>query len=142
MQVFLRRTIAWVLLTLKMFKSPRNLSSSYIYKISFILCLCILFTGCKPKPVNTIVFSCIKCQGCVDNALRFITSHHIDNKYIILLDTTCFHSEIRKYKFEYSHIENSRIFKQFGKFGNILFYNSIGHRTVLYTNMSLDQYIH
>jgi hypothetical protein len=114
------------------------------YKLIIFFAVLVVF-GCSPTPKksNIIVFSCIKCSGCVENNLNYIIEKRIDLRYKIILDTSCYEEKINILRgFSFTHMSYQTIESTYGQFGNFVLIDSAGKKTEFMTDMHLANYIH
>lgn len=109
--------------------------------MGLLLIICIGHSCFRPKPKNEIVFSCIHCKGCVLKQAKFIKQHSLDEVYQLTLDTSCIDKKLLQLNLKYTHQSQQAIFGKYGEFGNMLFFDSTGHRVAFLNNMNLHDYI-
>ena len=112
-----------------------------LFKTIFLL---LFFFSCSQKEgnENIIAFSCLKCSGCVTNNLNYIKDKGLDKRFRIIVDTTCYESQMDILKFiNYEQMPNAEIERKFGRFGNFILLNSQGKKIEFMTDMNLRDYI-
>jgi len=115
-----------------------NMKYINIFLLLFFCC------SCTPAelPRDTLVFSCIKCTGCVVDALRYVDNRELDKSYDIVLDTSCYEEQMEVVRtIRFRHMESSQIENEFGRFGNFILFDSVGHKTEFMTDMHLRDFI-
>lgn len=99
--------------------------------------LCFLLSCFPKKHTNEIVFSCIYCTGCVQNAFNEISELGLDSIYKIIIDTTCYSHLINDYNFKFDYLPMDSIEIRYGRIGNFIAINKTGNVTKFLTTMTL-----
>ena len=113
-------------------------------KLLVIIVICAFLNSCDSRELNrdVIAFSCIKCEGCVENSLIYINKHHLDSRFKIILDTNCYEGQKSLIlPLHFTHMDSKDIEKKFGDFGNFILIDSTSHRTEFMTDMNLRDFI-
>jgi len=106
------------------------------------LLLTVFSCNQKVSYENIIAFSCIKCSGCVTNNLNYIRDRGIYKRFRIIIDTSCYESEMEILKFiNFEQMPSHEIEKKFGRFGNFILIDSLGKKIEFMTDMNLRDYI-